>query len=448
MSEEPREEKKPYELALKFARRYGGKVETCPRVPIYGLKDFAVWYTPGVAAVSKAIEERKELSFELTNRWNTVAVVTDGSRVLGLGDVGPEASLPVMEGKCLLFKYLGAVDAFPLPLSCSEPSELVDIVRRIEPGIGGVNLEDIAQPRCFHILETLREGMDVPVWHDDQQGTAAATLAGLLNAVELTGRRPSETKIAFIGAGAANLSNARLAAAAGFDPSNFIMVDSKGILHGDREDIELLEKQNPWKHRWALITNPGKVQGGAAEAMDGADVVVAASKPGPGTLKPGWVRRMSSDPIVFALANPVPEIWPWEAKRAGARVVATGRADFPNQVNNSLVFPSVFRGVLDVRARTITDGMAVAAARSLAAFAQQRGLSEEYIIPEMTEPDLYPSVAADVALEAIREGVARRKASANELFEQAKDMISRARKATRVLLEAGVIERPPGDRIW
>ena len=433
---------------MKFAKIYGGKIETSPSVPIYGLKDFAVWYTPGVAAVSEAIKANRDSSFELTNRWNTVAVVTDGSRVLGLGNIGPEASLPVMEGKSLLFKYLGGVDAFPLPVRSSEPDELIDVVRRIEPGVGGVNLEDIAQPKCFQILETLRGELEIPVWHDDQQGTASATLAGLLNAVELTGRSPSETKIVFIGAGAANLSNARLAAAAGFDTDNFIIVDSRGTLYSSRGDMQLLESQNRWKYSWALRTNPDKVRGGAAEALDGADVVVAASRPGPGTLKPEWIERMSPDPVVFALANPVPEIWPWEAKKAGARIVATGRADFPNQVNNSLVFPAVFRGVLDVRARTITDDMAVAAARSLASFAQRQGLSDDHIIPAMTEPDLYQTVATDVALEAINQGVARRKASRLELLRQGKGIIDRARRATRVLLEAGVIRPPPEGRIW
>jgi len=435
---------RPYDLAVRFARLYGGKIETCPRVPIYSLGDFAIWYTPGVAEISRRIEKDPDLSFDFTNRWNTVAIVTDGTRVLGLGDVGPEASLPVMEGKALLFKYLGGVDALPLPLACSDPDDIIETVKRLEPAVGGINLEDISHPKCFRILETLRKEMGIPVWHDDQQGTAAATVAGLLNAVKLTGRSIEDTEIAFVGAGAANVANARLAEVAGFDPANFIVVDSKGILHPAREDMEKLPSTNPWKYELAQKTNQEGRTGDTKKALEGVDVMVAASRPGPGTVKKDWIAQMARDAIVFALANPVPEIWPWEAKEAGARIVATGRADFPNQVNNSLVFPSVFRGVLDVRAKTITDEMAGTAAFELARHAEDVGLREEYILPKMTEWEVYTKVAVATGRKAIKDGVARRNLSRDELTFRANEMILHSRNQLEALLDKGVIPSPPG----
>ncbi len=447
-SEKEKAARRPYDLAIKFAELYGGKMETCPRVPVYALEDFAVWYTPGVAEVSRRIHKDIDLSFDYTNRWNTIAIVTDGTRVLGLGDIGPEASLPVMEGKSLLFKYLGGVDAFPLPLSCTDPGEFIDTVKRLEPGLGGINLEDISHPKCFSILETLRKEMQIPVWHDDQQGTAAATVAGLVNAVKFTGRKIPDTTIAFVGAGAANIANARLAIVAGFDPANFVMVDSKGILHCEREDMEELASKNPWKYEFAMKTNEDGRTGTTGQAMKDMDVVVAACKPGPRTIKKGWVAKMAPDAIVFSLANPVPEIWPWEAREAGARIVATGRGDFSNQVNNSLVFPAVFRGVLDVRAKTITDEMAATAAFELAAFAEEKGLEEEYIIPKMTEWDVYPRVAVATAQKAISQGVARSKPSREDLESRANEMILHSRSQLQALLDSGIIQSPPGGRIY
>ena len=444
-----REVDKPYELAMKFARFYGGKVEVAPRVPVFDLKDFAVWYTPGVAAVSRAIAEDPEMSFEYTNRWNTIVVVSDGTRVLGLGDIGPEASLPVMEGKALLFKYLGGVDAFPLPIREKDPDRFIEIVKAMEPSLGGVNLEDISSPKCFYILERLRREMEICVWHDDQQGTAGATLAGLINALKLTGRSLREAKIAFIGAGAANIASARVIEVAGGDPKKWVMVDSKGILREDREDMERLRESNPWKYEWALKTNEEGRKGGIREALEGMDVVIAASRPGPGVIKKEWIRLMERDPIVFAEANPVPEIWPWEAKEAGAAIVATGRSDFPNQVNNSLVFPSVFRGALDVKARTITDEMAVTAAMELARFAEEQDrFGPDYIIPTMQDWEVYPRVAVATAMKAIEQGVARKVYSRDELYHMALTTIKRAREQMDALLKAGVIATPPEGRIY
>ncbi|MCS7133696.1 MAG: NADP-dependent malic enzyme, partial [Candidatus Caldarchaeum sp.] len=348
---------KSSELAVKSAPYYGGKLEIVPKIPVRSLEDFSIWYTPGVAAVSKAISMNKELSFDYTWRWNTIAVVTNGSRVLGLGNIGPEAALPVMEGKSLIFKFLGGVDAFPICLNISDPEKFVEVVKTLEPGLGGINLEDISSPQCFYILDRLRNEMSIPVWHDDQLGTAAATLAGLYNALKLVDKKLNEVSIVLFGAGASNIATARIFEKAGVDMSKLILIDTKGILHSERDDIDELMLHNPWKYELALKTNRAKVTGGPENALEGADVLIAASSPGPGKIKKEWVAKMADKPITFLLANPVPEMWPWEAKEAGAAVVATGRSDFPNQVNNSLVFPSVFRGALDVRARTITDTM-------------------------------------------------------------------------------------------
>jgi malate dehydrogenase (oxaloacetate-decarboxylating) len=432
---------KPYEFAVKYAKFYGGKVEVAPRVPVTSLRDFGVWYTPGVAQVSKEIVRDKGLSFEYTNRWNTIAILTNGTRVLGLGNIGPEASAPVMEGKALIFKYLGGVDAFALPINVLDKEKFVEVAKVLEPSFGGINLEDIRQPDCFYILERCRKEMSIPVWHDDQQGTAAATVAGLINAVKVVGKKMSEVFVVFFGAGAANLSNARLSIVAGVDPKKIILVDSKGILNPEREDIDKMAIENPWKYEMALKTNGSKRKGGLPEALNGADVLVAAATPGPGVIKPDWIRGMNKSSIVFAEANPVPEIWPWEARDAGAKIVATGRSDFPNQVNNSLVFPSVFRGVLDVRAKTITDEMAVTASMELAKFAEEGGLSEEHIVPKMTEWEVYPRVATAVALKAISQGITRKKLSRDELMATATGMISHARTQIDVLMKHGVI--PP-----
>jgi malate dehydrogenase (oxaloacetate-decarboxylating) len=429
-----------YEISLKKHRKYGGKIEVLPKVPITSLKDFAIWYTPGVAEPSRSISKDPDLSFELTSRWNTIAVVTDGTRVLGLGNIGPEASYPVMEGKSMIFKYLGGVDAVPVPLRVKSADELVETVKRLEPAFGGINLEDIESPKCFFVLEKLRNEMQIPVWHDDQQGTATAILAGLINALKVVGKKINDITVALIGAGAANIAAARLLIRAEVNPGNMIMVDKAGILHAYREDMDKMMFENKWKYDLALQTNSENRTGGIEDAMRGVDVVIATSTPGPGIIKKEWVSQMNKDPIVFALANPVPEIWPQEAKEGGAKVVATGRSDFPNQVNNSLVFPAVFRGVLDVRARTITDDMAVAAAKGLASYAEEKGLSADYILPTMEETGAYIKTAVAVAQKAIELGLARIRRSQEELEMMAAKSITSAKAKYEALTKSGLIE--------
>lgn len=429
--------------AVSYSRFYGGKVAVTPKVPIRSLDDFAIWYTPGVAAVSEAVGRNSELSFEYTNRWNTIAIVTDGSRVLGLGKLGPEASLPVMEGKSLIYKFLGGVDAYPLPLRVKDDDQFATAVESLEPSLGGVNLEDIESPRCFGLLERLRKEMSIPVWHDDQQGTAGVILAALYNSLKLTGRELKGTRITFLGAGAANIAAARLVIQAGCNPADIVMLDSKGILHSEREDIDQLLLRNRWKAELALTTNGSRLKGGLSEALKGADVLVAAAGQGPGLVKRGDIALMNRRAIVFALANPVPEIWPAEALAAGAEIVATGRSDFPNQVNNSLLFPAVFRGALDVRASTITDAMVIEAARELAGYASETGLTKTRILPSMLEWEVYPRVAAAVGIAAQREGVARKKLSSRLLYSSAKEMIQASRRTLKVLMRSGVILPPP-----
>lgn len=432
--------KKPGQDALRLHPFYRGKIEVVPKARIRDFNDFAIWYTPGVAEPCKDIHKNPEKVFEHTNKGNFVAVISDGTRVLGLGDIGPEAGLPVMEGKALLFKYLGGVDAFPVMLRTKDPHEFIRTVKILEPTFGGINLEDIAQPKCFYILDTLRKEMNIPVWHDDQQGTAAVTLAGLINALKIVGKKMSEAKIVFVGAGAANIAGARIIMKAGAKPENIIMVDSKGILRKDREDMNELEQKSHEKWCMAMNTNPEKRKGGIPEALEGADVLIAASKPGPGTIKPEWIKKMAKDAIVFAEANPVPEIWPWEAKEAGARIVATGRSDFPNQVNNSLGFPGIFRGALDVMAKTITDEMCIEAAKELARVAEDNGLHEDYIIPNMDQWEVFPREAVAVGMKAIEQGVARRQISREKLYKEAEEKIRRAREEVQFLMKEGFIK--------
>jgi malate dehydrogenase (oxaloacetate-decarboxylating) len=429
--------------ALLYSKFYGGKVGFAPKVPVRSLNDFSIWYTPGVAAVSRAIQADTELSFEYTGRWNTIGIVTDGTRVLGLGNIGPEGALPVMEGKALIYNYLGGVNAIPLPVRVSSEEELISLVRALEPSLGGINLEDIESPKCFEVLDRLRPEMAIPVWHDDQQGTAGVTLAALYNALELTDRRLDRARIVLFGAGAANVATERLLVTAGADPKKIIVVDSKGILHPERQDIDQLMLKNKWKYEIAIHTNGDRVTGGLKEALDGADALVAAAGQGPEMIKPKEIAVMNRRSIAFFLANPVPEMLPPAAHAAGAEIVATGRSDYPNQVNNSLLFPAIFRGALDVRAKTITDTMVIEAAAELAAFASEKGISDEYIIPTMLQWEVYPRVAAKVGQAAVREGVARMKISRAESLSTARAMIERSRKVMNALRKAGIILDPP-----
>ncbi|MBI4455667.1 MAG: NADP-dependent malic enzyme [Acidobacteria bacterium] len=432
---------KPFEESMRLHPLYKGKVQMMSKCPIGDLADFAIWYTPGVAAPCKAIQHHRELVYEHTNKGNCIAVVSDGSRVLGLGNIGPEAGLPVMEGKALLFKYLGGVDAVPICLGTQDTDELIHTVKLLEPSFGGVNLEDIAQPKCFRVLDGLKKELTIPVWHDDQQGTATVLLAGLLNALRIVGKEIRGIKIAMIGMGAANVSVYRMLKTSLCDPAAIVACDSNGTLHPGRHDIRVRQKEFAEKWQVCNETNGERVAGGVAEALRGADVCIAFSASGPGIIRTEWVKQMAKDAIVFTCANPVPEIWPWEAREAGARIVATGRSDFPNQLNNSLGFPGIFRGVLDVRARFITDEMALAAAHELAAFAAERGIHEESILPRMDEWEVFAREAVATALKAQEQGVAALSKSPHQLYQDAMRIMRAARDATRLLIEGGIIEK-------
>jgi malate dehydrogenase (oxaloacetate-decarboxylating) len=434
--------KKPSADAMVLHPFYRGKVETTLKCCVRDFNDFAIWYTPGVAAPCRAIAEDPELVYEHTNKWNTVIVVSDGTRVLGLGDIGPKAGLPVMEGKALLYKYLGGVDGIAIMLDTKDPDAIINTVLMLQPGFGGVNLEDISQPKCFYILDTLREKAEIPIWHDDQQGTATVTLAGLINALKVVNKKINDVKIAFIGSGASNVAISRLVFGSGADPAKCFMVDSKGILGKHRKDLEMRKAEYVDKWKLCQITNAEGREGNIPDAIKGADVVIALSKSGPGVVLPEWIKTMAKDAIVFACANPVPEIWPWEAKAAGAVVVATGRSDFDNQVNNSLGFPGIFRGTLDVRARTITDEMCYAAAKALADHAGSN-LSETHILPTMDDWEIFPREAAAVAIKAQEQGLARKQMTYEEEFKNATEIIKRSRDLTHLMMKDGYIAEAP-----
>ena len=432
--------KEPGTLAMKYHPFYRGKIATAIKAPIRGYEDFSIWYTPGVAAPCRAIYKDKAKVFKYTNKGNSIAIVSDGSRVLGLGDIGPEAALPVMEGKAMIFKYLGGVDAFPICLNTKDPDEIINAVKWLSPTFGGINLEDIAKPKCFYILDRLRKELNIPVWHDDQQGTALVTLAGLISALKVVKKKLKDVAITFIGAGAANVNIYKYITLAGANPDNIVMVDSKGILNQDR--VELKDKE-PIKWEICKKTNKKGKTGGIKEALNGADICIALSKSGPGVIKKEWIAGMADESIVFACANPIPEIWPWEAKEAGAKIIATGRSDFPNQVNNSLGFPAVFRGALDVGAKTITDEMCIAAAYAISKYTEEKGLSEEYIIPNMGEIDMYIKEATAVGEKAIQQGVARIKMSRDKLQERVLSTIKASQVVTKFYMEKGFIQPFP-----
>lgn len=430
---------------------FGGKMQTVPKCGLWGFNWFNVWYTPGVSKISTTIRDNNESSFALSNRGNLVAVVSDSTRVLGDGDCTPPGGLGVMEGKAFLMKYLGGVDATALCMDSRgadgkpDPQKIIDFVKMVQPSFGAVNLEDISQPNCFKVLDDLREACDIPVWHDDAQGTATVTLAGLINALKLTGKKIGDVRIVLLGAGASNTTIARLILADGGDPDKMCLFDSKGSLHLGRSDIQ----KDPKNYRkWELCqtTNPKRYTDEAA-ALAGADVLIALSTPGPDTVQPEWVMAMAPKSIVFACANPVPEIWPHAAKAAGAYIVATGRGDFPNQVNNSLCFPGLLKGALLVRAKKITDGMAIRCAHSIAGFAEKRGINTEDIIAKMNETDVFAIEAADVAMQAVKEGVARTPMTWDQVHDRAMADILEARKTTEDLMKLGHIKTPPQEMI-
>ncbi|MEQ1794912.1 MAG: NADP-dependent malic enzyme [Nitrospira sp.] len=431
---------KPAEESRRLHRYYKGKVQTFPKCPVRSLDDFALWYTPGVAAPCRDIQQTPALVYDFTNKANSIAVVSDGTRVLGLGDIGPEAGLPVMEGKALLFKYLGGVDAVPICLGTKDPDELIRTVKLLEPSFGGINLEDIAMPKCFRVLEECRRASSIPVWHDDQQGTGTVLLAALLNALKVVGKTIGQVRIAMIGMGAANVPTYRFLNAQGADPASIVACDLGGILGPHRADYR---DRQEYAEQWKICqeTNGGGLRGGIAESLAGADVCIAFAAGG--IIKPEWIKTMAKDAVVFACANPIPEIWPWEAKEAGARIVATGRSDFPNQVNNSLVFPGIFRGALDVRARTISDEMAIAAALELAACAEERGIHDESILPTMDEWNVVPRVAAATGLAAQRQGLAQLNLTQEELISAATARIHTVREGMRLFMKQGIIRTDP-----
>jgi malate dehydrogenase (oxaloacetate-decarboxylating) len=435
---------KPAEIAMELHPFYKGKIEVLPKCCIRNFQDFGIWYTPGVAEPCKDIHENPETVFEHTNKGNFVAVITDGTRVLGLGDIGPEAGLPVMEGKALLFKYLGGIDAFPICLDTKDPEKIIETVLILQPTFGGINLEDIAKPKCFYILNELRKRTRIPVWHDDQQGTACITVAGAISALKVVEKPIDNVRISMIGAGASNIRIAHLLIKAGADPQKIVMVDSQGTLHPGRTELKETE---PEKWELCQMTNAEGIKGGMADAIKGTDMLVALSRSGPNVIQNDWVRSMKNDAIVFVCANPIPEMWPWEAKEAGARIVATGRSDFPNQINNSLGFPGIFRGTLDVRAKTITDEMAIEAAEELVRCAEDKGLHEDYLVPTMEEWEVYPRVAAAVGMKAQEQGIALLKKTREELFKQAEVIIKKARDEIHLMMEKGFIANPPADTL-
>lgn len=384
--------------SLRLHAEWKGKVEVIAKVPTKTKDDLSLAYTPGVAQPCLEIQKNPEKSYELTRRWNMCLVVTDGSAVLGLGDIGPEAGMPVMEGKCVLFKAFGDVDAFPLCIKSQDVGVIVETIYQISGSFGGINIEDIAAPRCFEIERRLKERCDIPIFHDDQHGTAVVTLAALVNALRVVGKKKEAVTVVINGAGAAAISITKLLLRDGF--ANVILCDRTGIIHEGRE-----KGMNPEKDEIALLTNRDKQKGELADAMRGVDVFIGVSAPG--TVTGEMVSSMSTDAIVFACANPTPEIFPDDAKGAGAKVVATGRSDFPNQVNNVLAFPGIFRGTFDVRASDINDEMKIAAAYALSQLISNEELTSEYIIPASFDPRVGKTVAKAVAEAAIRSGVAR-----------------------------------------
>lgn len=384
--------------SLRLHGEWKGKIEVVTRVPVENKDDLSLAYTPGVAQPCLEIQKDVDKSYDLTRRWNMCLVVTDGSAVLGLGNIGPESGMPVMEGKCVLFKAFGDVDAFPLCIKSNDVDEIVNTIYLISGSFGGVNLEDISAPRCFEIEKKLKEKCDIPIFHDDQHGTAIITLAGLTNALKVVGKKKEDVRIVMNGAGAAAISIARLLLTAGF--KDITLCDRKGAIYEGRP-----EGMNPIKEEMAKVTNLAKKSGSLAEMLVGADVFIGVSAPGAVTTE--MVKTMNKDAVVFACANPTPEIFPDDAKAGGAKVVSTGRSDFPNQINNVLAFPGIFRGAFDVRAKEINDEMKLAASEALANLITDEELSPEYIIPKAFDKRVGPAVAKAVAEAAKRTGVAR-----------------------------------------
>jgi malate dehydrogenase (oxaloacetate-decarboxylating) len=438
-------------LSLKMHSFFQGKMQSLPKAGIWGFNWFNVWYTPGVSAISTSIRDDISLSYDLSNRGNLVAVVTDSTRVLGDGDCSIAGGIGVMEGKAFLMKYLGDVDAIAICINNRneigepDPQKIIDCVQMISPSFGAINLEDISQPNCYGVLDTLREKCDIPVWHDDAQGTACVILAGIINAVKLAEKDLSKCKIVLLGAGASNTTVARLLFLSGADPLKTILFNSKGGLHKNRKDIESDARMY---QQWELCknTNPDCINDFDV-AMHGADILIALSTPGPDVVKQSQIRVMNEKPIVFVCANPVPEIYPYSAKEAGAYIVATGRGDFPNQVNNSLGFPGILKGTLLTRSKKITDNMAIAAAHALADFATRTYMDIEHILPMMTDTDVFAHVAEAVAQQAIKDGVASIHYKPGKVKDITLLSILKTRKLVEKMMADSDIPTPPVETL-
>ena len=442
---------KPGKISLLAHAFYGGKIGVAPKCwtrEIEELHPLSVWYTPGVAKPCLAIKEDPMRVFEFTNKANRVWIISNGTRVLGLGDIGPEAGEPVMEGKALIFNLFGGIDAMSLSVKEKNPDKFIELVKNVTPSVGGINLEDIRQPDCFYILQKLQNELEIPIWHDDQQGTAAIVLAGVINALKFVGKKKEGVIFSQLGIGAAGYSVVRVLIKMGVPPGNIRVVD---LVNGEptllTKEMDL-EKLFPYRGEMLSGTNADRVKGGVPEALKGADVMISFTKPGPGVIKPEWIKQMTKDAIVFPCANPIPEIWPEEAKQAGAKIVATGRTDFPNMCNNSLIFPAVFRGVLDVMASKITTEMTVEASMAVAKYQQRKGLDEFHILPTMDDTDVFVEEAVAVGLKAIEQGVARKILTEDELRTKAKNTISRTQKIAEILMKKGIIKkfRPAPER--
>ena len=438
-------------LSLKLHKFYRGKLKTQVKVPLTDKDLLDLWYTPGVSGISVETKKDQQNSFLYTNRANKVAIVTDSTRVLGDGDCGPSGGLGVMEGKALLMNYLGGLDAVPLCIDSRDElgrksvKKLIDFVMMIAPSFGAVNLEDISQPNCFLALEDLRKNCNIPVWHDDAQGTACIIIAGLINALKLVNKKIENIKIVLIGAGAANTSVARFLLLSGANPRNLIMFDSNGALSRKRQDI----RANPTAFvQWDLCkkTNLNQVQT-QEKAFKNADAVIALSKPGPNTFDPKLISTMAQKPITFLCANPVPEIYPEVAKEHGAYIIATGRGDYPNQINNSLCFPSILKGAMLCRAKTITDSMALAASKAIAKRAQELGLKEDFILPSMQDRELYPLTAKAVAAQAIKENINQIKITPAEVYKTVKQDILQNQKELEFLTKNKLVKNFPKELI-
>lgn len=438
-------------IALLMHDFYKGKITSFPKVAFWGPAWLNIWYTPGVSAPTLAIKNKEKSSLNLTNRASKVAIISDGSRVLGLGNCGPKSALAVMEGKALLMNRLGAIDAEALCInSCdkegqNQAQKIIDFAKMVSPSYSAINLEDISQPNCYIVLDELKETCPIPVWHDDAQGTACITCAALINALKVAGKKIEKVKIVLFGAGAANTSIASFLFALGANAKNMILLDSKGPLHKNRTDL----KNNPsYYKQWGLCqkTNAKNITT-KEDAFKDADVLIAFSRPGPDIIAPELIKLMAKRAIVFACANPVPEIYPEEALKSGAFIVGTGRGDFENQINNSLCFPGILKGVLLCGAKKITDTMALAAAKAIAKRAQDTILNRHHILPDSNDIEVYPLQAAAVAAQAKKEGLATIKITSKQVYAQVKAEIAKRDKITKILIKNNLIKRPPQSLI-